>query len=150
MPAAEPIKIPANVKHPLALLMPNPKSPTGISVVVLEDDPAGFQWGTIRLVNATGKSLLFKCEKKVSTLPAGWTPVDISPGGQRRNMEVALGLKEQPKNVLFSAIWEHRDDQRQLVFVVPNKDAGESPLDFKFILENKIDAAANKAAAKQP
>jgi hypothetical protein len=150
VPAAEPIKIPANVKHPLALLMPNPKSPTGISIVVLEDDPAGFQWGTIRLVNATGKGLLFKCEDKVNALPAGWTPVDVSPGGKRRNMEVALGLKDQPKSVLFSSIWEYRDDQRQLIFVVPNKDVGESPVDFKFILENKVDAAAPKEeAAKQ-
>jgi hypothetical protein len=151
MPLAEPIKIPANVKHPLALLMPNPKAPTGVSVVVLEDDPAGFQWGTIRLVNATGKDLLFKCENKVSALAAGWTPVDLSPGGKRRNMEVALGLKDKPKEVLFSAIWDYRDDQRQLIFVVPNKDIGESPVDFKFILENKVDAApVQDAAAKQP
>lgn len=143
-PAADPINIPANVKHPLALLMPDPKAATGIRTVILEDDPAGFQWGTIRLVNATGKALLFKCEDKVSALAAGWTPVDISPGGKRRNMEVALGLKDQPKNVLFSAIWEYRDDQRQLIFIVPNKDPGEAPVDFKFILENKVDAMAPK------
>jgi hypothetical protein len=143
-PAVDPIRIPANVKHPLALLMPDPKAATGVRAVILEDDPAGFPWGTIRLVNATGKHLMFKCETKVSNLPAGWTPVDVSPGGQRRNMEVLLALKDQPKNLLFSSIWEHRDDQRQLVFVVPNQEPGEAPVAFKFILENKVDAETAK------
>jgi hypothetical protein len=144
VPAADPIRIPANVKRPLALLMPDAKAATGIRTIVLDDDPAGFQWGTIRLINATGRPLLFKCETKTSQLPAGWTPVDISPGGQRRNMEVLLALKEQPKKLIFSSIWEHRDDQRQLVFIVPNQVPGDSPIAFKFILENKIDAAAKQ------
>ncbi|MEK7948941.1 hypothetical protein [Luteolibacter soli] len=148
-PASDPIRIPANVTHPLALLMPDPKAATGIRTVVLEDDPAGFQWGTIRMINATGKELLFKAETKVSVLAAGWTPVDISLGGKRRNMEVLLALKEQPKQPLFSAIWEYRDDQRQLVFVIPNKDAGESPVDFKVILEDKADEDAAKQNAAQ-
>ncbi|RYD65149.1 MAG: hypothetical protein EOP83_08015 [Verrucomicrobiaceae bacterium] len=147
-PAADPIVIPGNVKHPLALLMPDPKAATGIRIVILEDDPAGFQWGTIRLINATGKDLLFKAETKVAALAAGWTPVSISLGGKRRNMEVLLALKDQPTKPLFSAVWEYRDDQRQLVFIVPNRDVGEAPVDFKFILESKIDEAAQPA--KQP
>jgi hypothetical protein len=142
VPAADPLVIPSSVKHPLALLMPDAKTATGIRPIILEDDPAGFQWGTIRLINATGKDLLFKAEAKVVALAAGWTPVNVSPGGNRRNMEVLLALKDQPKNVLFSAVWEYRDDQRQLVFVIPNKDPGESPVDFKFILESKVDAEA--------
>ena len=149
-PAADPIVIPGNVKHPLALLMPDPKAATGLRAVILEDDPAGFQWGTIRLINATGKDLLFKAETKVAALAAGWTPVNISLGGKRRNMEVLLALKDQPTKPLFSAVWEYRDDQRQLVFVIPNKDIGESPVDFKFILESKIDEAAAKEQKPQP
>jgi len=138
------------VKHPLALLMPDPKAGRGLRAVILEDDPVGFQWGTIRLINATGKDLLFKGETKVVALGAGWTPVDVSLGGKRRNIEVLLALKEQPKQPLFSAVWEYRDDQRQLVFVIPNKDVGEAPVDFKFILESKIDEAAAKEQKPQP
>ncbi len=141
-PATDPIRIPGGVKRPLVLLMPDPKAATGVRPVVLEDDLAGFRWGTIRLVNATGRPLLFRCEKKISQLPAGWTPVDVAPGGQRRNMEVLLALREQPDNLIFSSIWEHREDLRKLVFVVPNTQPGEGPVAFKFILESRVDAEA--------
>ncbi len=139
-PAEDPLRIPAGVKRPLVLLFEDAKAATGIRMVVLEDDRAGFGWGTIRVVNATGRQLLFKCEGKVSGLPANWTPVDIRPGGQRRNMEVVMALRDQPDQLLYSAVWEFRDTFRQLVFIAPGTDSDDGPVSFKFINEVRLQA----------
>jgi hypothetical protein len=141
-PAADPIRFPQGIKRPLLLLLPDPKAATGVRPMVIEDDTAGFRWGMIRVVNTTGKQLLFKCENKVAPLPATWTPVDIDLGGQTRNVEVLMALREKPTEPLYSSVWEYHDGMRQLVFIVPSGNAADGPVTFKFIMEHRIDAEA--------
>ncbi len=142
VPAVTPIQVPAGMKYPLLLLLPDAKSATGIRTMVLEDDPTNFRWGTIRLINSTGKELIFKWEKKLAKLPTSWAPTEVSPGGDTRNMGIGLFLPEKPNPPLYSAVWEHREDARKLVFVVPGTDPTRGPVDFKFIIETQADAAA--------
>lgn len=144
-PAVDPIRFPEGIKRPLVLLLPDPKAATGIRPLVIEDDVAGFRWGTIRVVNTTGRQLLFKCETKIAPLPATWTPVDIELNGERRNVEVLMALREEPTKPLYSSIWEYQDAVRQLVFIVPSVDQEEGPVTFKFIMEHRVDAEAAKA-----
>ncbi len=149
VPFAQPIPIPPALKRPLLLLLPDEKSESGIRTIVLEDDLANFRWGTIRMINSTGRELVFRWEKKLAELPAAWDPVTISPGGDTRNMGVAMFLRERPDPPLYSAVWEHRDDARTLVFAVPGTDTTRSPVEFKFILETPEDLAAAEKAAKK-
>lgn len=136
-PATMAIKIPEGLKNPLLLLLPDDKSPTGLRQFVIEDSVADFKWGSIRLVNASGKAMIFNWEKKLIKVPASWAPMDVSPGGKSHNMEVLLFLEDQPQAPIYSAIWEHREEFRKLVFIVSNPNQSESRVSFKFIVEDR-------------
>lgn len=141
-PFAIPLKISENIKNPLAIIMPNEKSPTGARVIVIDDSQAGFKWGTIRLFNVSNKALAFRWDEKAVQFPPGWKPVDVSPGGKSRNMEVFLYLKEDLKKPLYSSVWEHRSDMRQLVFLVPATDTSRGLVEFKFVNELRLEPAS--------
>lgn len=147
-PAATALKIPAEIKRPLVILFPNEKDAAGLSMLVVEDDPGEFKWGTFRFLNATGKPLVFIWENKRANLPAGYKPVSVAPGGDQRNMEVKVFLPDNAKQPIYSAIWEQRDDLRQWVFLVPSEDVSAGPLAIKFIAESQAAAAAEAEAGK--
>ena len=88
--------------------------------------------------DAEGKPLVFRWEKQARAMPPGWKPVTAAPGGKSRNMEVFLYRKDDLKNPIYTAVWEHRTDMRHLVFVVPSKNAALGPYDFKFIPETLL------------
>lgn len=144
-PAASKIIIAAGMKSPLLILLPDEKSATGIRPLVIEDDISGFRWGTIRFINATGKELVFKWDKKFAAIPATWKPTDVSPGGSTRSMGVELFLKEKPDRPLYSAVWEHREEFRKLIFIVPSEDSRLGSVAFKTISEDRRVIAADKA-----
>ena len=143
-----PLKIPANATRPLLLLLPDKTSDTGLRAVIIEDDTSSFPWGTIRMINTTGKPLVFRHEKRLTRLKPDWNPVKIAPGGETRNMEIALHLPDKPTQPLYSAIWEHRNELRQLVFVASQPDQSLGPVGFKFITENLKVAEADAAEAE--
>ncbi len=137
-----PIRVPGGVKTPLLLLLPDRESESGIRPLVIDDDMANFSWGTIRLINLSKDNLAFRWEKKAKELKPGWDPIDVSPGGSSRNMEVFLYRKEELGTPLYSAVWEHRSDMRQLVFVIPSNDSATGPFEFKFIPETRVEASS--------
>ena len=143
-----PLDIRSGMKNPLVILLPDEKAPTGLRLIVLEDDVSDFRWGTIRLINATGQELFFIHERKPTKLAANWAPVTIAPGGVSRNIGVAVFHKDKRDRPIYSAVWQHREELRQLVFMVPNKDQSRGPVDFKFITENRR-ALEAKAAEKR-
>lgn len=145
-PVTLPVTVPAEMKQPLLLLMPDPKAPSGLRPFVLEDDNTSFPWGTIRLINATGKKLIFQCEKTAKAVPATFTPLDIAPGGDSRNIGIRVALESAPAKALYSAVWEHRADLRNLVFIIPGDDPRQGPVAFKIVPESKTAAAEEKAA----
>jgi hypothetical protein len=53
-------------------------------------------------------------------------------------MGVIIYLKEDLKKPLYTAVWEHREDMRQLVLVIPNPDQSLGAIAFKFIPEIRI------------
>jgi hypothetical protein len=148
-PEAIPIKVPAGVENPLVLIIPDPKHPTGVRPFVIEDNTARFKWGSIRILNATGKAVMMKVDKTVAQLPPAWTPVDIDPGGTPRNLGIQSAYKDNPAKILYSAVWEHDPDVRELVIVLPNQNSGVTALDCKIIPENRKVMEAEAAAAKQ-
>ena len=50
----------------------------------------------------------------------------------------AVFLKENLKEPLYTAVWEHREDMRQLVFLIPNPDQSLGAVAFRFIPETRI------------
>ena len=149
-PVAIEIKIPADLKSPLVLIIPDAKHPTGVRPFVLEDNTANFKWGTIRVLNATGKAAMMKVDTKVAQLPVTWSPVDIDPGGAARNVGVQAAMKDKPAEILYSAVWEHSPDIRELVIVVPGTNVRTGALDFKVIPENRKVAEAEAASEREP
>ena len=148
-PEAVPIKVPSGVQNPLVLIIPDPKHPSGVKPFVIEDNTDRFKWGTIRMLNATGKPVMMKVDKTVAQLPPAWTPVDIDPGGASRNLGIQSAYKDNPTRILYSAVWEHNPDVRELVIVLPNQTGGVTALDFKVIPENRKVVEAEAAAARQ-
>lgn len=136
-PVPTEIRIPKEIKTPLLILLPDAKAASGLRLLVLEDALEVFNWGCIRLVNATGKRLVFKWEEKLMGIPAEWTPTQVKPGGADRNMQVQLFLRDQPNPPLYSAVWEQRDFYRTLVFIVPGEDPRLGPVTFKFLTEDR-------------
>lgn len=136
------------MQAPLVLILPDPKHPTGLRPFVIEDNSSNFGWGTLRFINATGKALLIRQDKVVKALPDAWTPVDVDPGGAARNMGIQMAARDNLKDILYSAVWEHSPDVRKLVFVLPGADAGTGAVDLKVIPEDRRAMAAAAADAK--
>ncbi len=136
-PAASAILIPQGTKLPLLLILPDAKAATGLRLFVLDDDVAGFPWGGLRFINASGSKLGFVCEKKPVVLPVSWTPVLFNPGGDNRNMEVQLFFVDQPAVPIYSAVWEQQQEVRMLIFIVPSEDPRQGPVALKMITEDR-------------
>jgi hypothetical protein len=146
-PCREPLVIPENSKRPLLLVLPNEKAASGIRLHVIEDDEAGFPWGSTRFVNATGRKLVLGCEKKALEIPDSWNPVPFDPGGGERNFEVSLFFRDRPEKPFYSAVWQHDKSVRTLVFLVPGTDPRLGPVAMKMIPEDrKVIEAASRAA----
>lgn len=140
-----PLKISANIKKPLLLLLPDKSDPTGIKILVIEDSVENFKWGTMRFVNVTGKDLIFRCEKKNSLIASGWKPTSVAPKGNNRNIDVSMYIRENRTTApLYSSIWQHHKDLRKLIIIVPSKDKSRGFLDFRFIVENRLAVQAEK------
>lgn len=137
VPASVLISFPASVKRALVLLLPDANDPSGIRPLAIPDDVSSFPWGSIRFVNTTGRELVVTWEKKLVALPTAWTPIDIKPGGENRNMEVKVFLRSDPKTAIYSAVWEHREEFRSLVFISASADETQGFVEFKFINEDK-------------
>jgi hypothetical protein len=141
-PDAKPIEltcpIPETVEKPLIVLLPDKVHPSGIRVIVVDDNPDGFRWGTFRFLNATPKELVVQLEKKAVKVPIGWKPVDIDLGGETRGIGARIALSESIEVPLYSAVWEYKADIRTLCFLVPGDDPRLSPVAFKAIPEDKI------------
>ncbi|NNM29249.1 MAG: hypothetical protein HKO57_06995, partial [Akkermansiaceae bacterium] len=118
------------------------KSKAGVRPLMIEDDQSAFGWGTIRLINVSAKPVVFRWDKDAKLVPPGWKAVNVDPEGDSRNMEVFLYYKEDLKNPIYTAVWEHRTDMRQLVFVVPSANAAAGPFLFKFVPETRLPAPA--------
>jgi hypothetical protein len=148
-PVTSEIKIPQGIKKPLLVILPDEKAASGLRLFVLEDDAQDFDWGSTRFVNATGRKLVFVCEKKRVDLPATWDPVQTEPGGEGRHMEVKFFFIDQPARAFYSSIWEYHPDLRMLVFLVPGVDPRLGPVAMKMIPEDRrhINAAAEAAKA---
>ncbi|WP_193211477.1 hypothetical protein [Luteolibacter marinus] len=142
------IKLGSGFKSPLVLIIPDPKHPTGVRPFVIEDDTANFAWGSVRVLNATGRELLILHEKIVKKLPKTWKPVDIVQQGKTRNVGVQVAAPEKPKDILYSAVWEHDPNVRKLVFIVPGTDARTGVVDFKIVPENRLVVAAEQVTAE--
>jgi hypothetical protein len=153
-PISAPIKLSPDLKAPLVLILPDPKHPSGIRCFVIDEDTAGFTWGTLRFINATGKELLVKQDKEIKALPETWKAVDIAPGGSMRNIGIQMASRADLKSVLYSAVWEHDPDVRKLIIVVPGTDAQSGSLNLKIIPEDRRALApvspASNAGADAP
>ena len=123
------------------VILPDAKASTGVRLFILEDDISDFKWGSIRFINATPKHLVYYSEKKRVALPPSWTPVQVDPGGETRNLEVLLYFREDPSRPVSSSIWEHNSDERALVFLIPGEDPRLGPVAMKTISENRTLAA---------
>jgi hypothetical protein len=130
------VNVPTGVKRPLLLLVPNDKSPIKVEPIVIEDDPSDFRYGTIKMVNATGRNLVFSHAKKFFRIPHGWNPTLVDPSGDERNLIAKFFLPESPNEPLYSSIWEYKPTMRQLVLLFPSKDQRRGPVAFKFIVED--------------
>lgn len=134
-PVTVPLNMDAGMKSPLVLILPDPKSPSGLRAFLVDDNAEAFRWGGIRFINATGRPFLVQHGQVVKPLPESWTPTDIQPDRTARNAMVRIAEQTDPKNILYSGIWEHSPDVRKLVFVVPGAD--RSSVDTKIIPEDR-------------
>jgi hypothetical protein len=140
------IKAIAGMRAPLVLIFPDPKHPTGLRPVLIEDSTTSFGWGTMRFINVTGKALLIRHDQATKALPESGPPVDVDPGGKARNMSVQMVARDNLKALLYSAAWEHNPDVRKLIFVVPGADVRSGAVDFKVIPQDRRVLAAGAAA----
>lgn len=136
------------MKNPLVLLLPDKEVPAGLRLIVLEDDVNEFGWGTIHLINATEQELYFNYEEKEVKIEVSWSPVEVAPGGESRKIGVAVFAPDKRDRPIYSGIWQHQQEQRHLVFMVPGEDQSRGPVDFKFITENRLAVEAKEAETK--
>jgi len=141
-PVTVPIKITADLKSPLVLILPDPKQPSGLRSFVFEDSAGSFSWGTFRFINATGKELLVRNDKVTKSLPDTWMAVDLNPGGSARNMGIQLAARDNLTAILYSAVWEYEPDVRKLIIIVPGTDAQSGVVNLKIIPEDRRSVAA--------
>lgn len=138
---AIPLTIPASMKYPLVLLIPNEKSPIGLEALIMDDNPADFRWGSFNLLNATRKPLAARFYgKKLLPLRATKKPVNYAPPkGSGAGMQVELfDPTGKTKRPIYSEVWEYEEDLRLLAILVPRKKPDtRGPLLVKFIPERR-------------
>jgi hypothetical protein len=136
-PASAAILLPPEFKSPLVLLLSDPRHPSGIRALAIEDSSAGFAWGCLRFLNLTESPLMIRHGTVVESLPDGETPLDLVPGGEARNFGVQLFKEKEPSKVLYSAVWEHDPNFRTLIVIVPGADPKMKALDLSIIPEDR-------------
>ena len=132
------LKVPAKTSDLLLLLVPDKKSSAGLKTIVLKDDLSSFPWGSTRFFNVTGKPYVFKFGEKLVRISADAKPTLMSPGGDRRKVEVGLYNPDDAKKRIYSAVWEHRPDLRKLVFIAPQEDRSLGTIEMRVIQERKV------------
>ena len=132
------VSIPESVQYPLLVVMPDEKHATGVRLMVVDDNPAGFRWGSYRFLNATPKDLVVQMEQKAVKVPTGWKTVDLDLGGERRGVGARVALADEISKPLYTAVWEYNEEVRTLCFLVPGDDPRLSPVMFKAIPEDKL------------
>lgn len=150
-PILLPVKVKEGLKHPLVLLLPNPKAASGLAAMVIEDDTASFKWGSVRAFNATPRKLGMSIGANGKLLPVGWKPVDYQPVADKTVAMMIVLPEELKKNqndrkILFSSIWSGEADTRALAIIVPGTDPRLGPVAVKVISEDRRELAAEKAA----
>ena len=140
--------VPAAIAKPLLVLLPDDSHPTGLRVLVADDNPAGFRWGSYRFLNATSKDLVVQLEKKAVRVPQGWKAVDLELGGETRGFGARVALAETIETPVYTAIWEYDPEVRTLCFVVPGTDPRLGPVAFKAVPEDRITLQLEAEAAK--
>lgn len=141
-PVTTPIKLASGMNAPLVLILPDQSAPSGLRCHTIDDSPGSFRWGTLRFLNATGREILVRQDKVIKALPETWKPIDIRPGGAKRNIGIQMASREDLSSVLYSSVWEHDPEVRKLIIVVPGTNASDGVLDLKIIPEDKRSAAA--------
>lgn len=136
-PAQHAFTIADTIKHPLLVLLPDAKDPTGVRAVVFDDNPAGFKWGSYRFLNALPKELEVQLEKKTVRVPPGWKPVDLDLGGENRGFSAAFAFPGGLAKPIYSAVWEYDKEIRTLCFLVPGTDPRLGPVAVKAIPEDR-------------
>jgi hypothetical protein len=143
------IKFTGTANHPLVIILPDPKHPTGLRPFAVDDDPAGFAWGSLRFINATGKALMVRHGKAIKNLPDSWSPVDFVPAGAERKAGVLVAPKDDPENILYSAVWSREPDVRKLVFLVPGTDVRTGAVELRVIPEDRRAIAMARAQQEE-
>lgn len=131
------IALAAELKMPLVVILPDAAHATGLRGMAVEDDGAGFPWGSVRLINVTEIPLVIRHEKKETPLPAATKPVDLVPGGEARNIGAELFKEGSPETVLYSAVWDHDPNIRKLIFIVPGENPDDMPVELKIVPDDK-------------
>jgi hypothetical protein len=136
-PLSVDLVLPDGIKSPLVLLFADEEQRSGIRVVVLEDAVTGFPWGSLRFVNTAQKPLMIRCDKETFAIAESPAKIDIQPGGEARNIGVQLFSEQEPDEVLYSAVWEHDDHLRKIIFIVPHADPAAKELKLEIIPQDK-------------
>ena len=136
-PVQRECKVPEGMTHPLLLVMADEKHPTGVRVVVFDDNPAEFPWGAYRFLNATPKEMVAQMEQKAVKLPTGWKAVNLTLDGDVRGVGARLALAEKIETPLYTAIWEYDPTIRTLCFIVPATDPRMGVVEVKAVPEDR-------------
>jgi len=130
----------AAIVRPLLLLLPDDSAPAGLRGLVIDDDTTAFPWGSFRFLNATGVDLVVQVEQRAITIPGGWKPTNLAPGGPPRNVGVRIAAKADLAVPLYTSVWQLEDDVRRLIFIIPGTDTRLGQLALKVIPEDKATA----------
>lgn len=137
------VKIPVGMSKALFVFIPDASVACGVRALVIDDSTVNFPWGSYRLVNTTGRPLVCWMDKaKPKAVNGPSQPINVTPGGARRNFPVAFSFKTAPKKYLFTSIWEHRPDYRRLVIITRQKDKRHGVIGLKVIPERKSELKA--------
>lgn len=147
-PVQREVRIPEGVTHPLLVLLPDEEHATGIRILVVDDNPAGFRWGAYRFLNTTGRELVVQLDTRAVRVPGNWRPVDINLGGETRGVGARIALADAIERPLYSAIWEYNTDSRILCFLMPGDDPSLSPVMIKAIPEDRLVLEAEADAGR--
>jgi hypothetical protein len=136
-PTGVEIILAADLKAPLVLILEDSAHASGLRVVVMEDATEGFPWGALRFVNLADKPLMVRCEAATKPIPKSFGVIDLTPGGDARNLGVQLFSEKEPDAVLYSAVWEHDPNLRKLIFIMPGENQASQELTLHIIPQDQ-------------
>ncbi|MFM7181961.1 MAG: hypothetical protein ACKO2G_10925 [Verrucomicrobiales bacterium] len=129
------VAIPADIRQPLVMIMPDEKAEPGIKIYDL--DPATFPYGSYQIINMTEMRLFAKLDDTGLLLKPGEHGHFKGTAQSTLNvwLRVAAEKPDKDAQVVYSSMMKNRNDKRMFMFFSTPKDDPDAEVAVRTLVD---------------